>query len=392
VITGQRVVARRLAVAAAVIAIVLGARAVLEEGRLRALLGEERRRLQAVLDTVPAGIVFVEAETDRVLVNAWAARLLGSPVIPDAGRAQFLGRLLDHQGRALRLEAFPSSRALRGETVEAVDLLFVRPDGSHMPIRENVGPLHDARGRVTAAVAVFTDVTAQKQLERERGEWTSVITHDLRQPVTVILGYAAVLQGHLERSEAHGDERRAAEHILTSAQNLNRMISDLLDVSRIESRRLTIKRQRTDLSTLVREVLDRTQLVTAGHPVQLVVRESIPPLALDPERIEQVLGNLLSNAAKYSDPDSPIRLAIERRGAVVEVAVSNSGPGIAPDELPRLFERFYRTQEALEERRPGIGLGLYIAKGLVEAHGGRIWVESVPGQITTFGFTLPVPS
>jgi signal transduction histidine kinase len=391
VITIQRAITRRLAVAAAAFAIVLGARAVLEGGGLRALLGEERRRLQVLLDTAPVGIVFVEAETDRVLVNAWATRLFGSPVIPGAGRAQYLGRLLDPQGRPIPLEALPSSRALGGETVEAADLLFVRPDGSHMPIRENVGPLYDARGRVTAAIAVFTDITAQKQLERERSEWTSVITHDLRQPITVILGYAAVLHSHLEGPEAHGDDRRAAEHILTSAQNLNRMISDLLDVSRIESRRLTIQRRSTDLPALMREVLDRTQQVTAGHPVQLDARDAIPLLELDPERIEQVLGNLLSNAAKYSAPGAPIGLSIERRGDAVQVAVSNTGPGIASDEVPRLFERFYRTREAQAERRPGIGLGLYIAKGLVEAHDGRIWVESVPGQITTFCFTLPLP-
>jgi signal transduction histidine kinase len=219
-----------------------------------------------------------------------------------------------------------------------------------------------------------------------------VIAHDLRQPVTVIHGYAAVLQGHLERSDSHGEDRRAAEHILISAQNLNRMISDLLDVSRIESRRLTIQPRSTDLPALMREVLDRTQQVTAGHPVQLEARDAIPLLELDPERIEQVLGNLLSNAAKYSNPDAPIGLSIERRGAAVEVAVRNTGPGIASDAVPRLFERFYRTREAQTERRPGIGLGLYIAKGLVEAHGGRIWVESVPGQITTFRFSLPVPS
>jgi signal transduction histidine kinase len=113
-------------------------------------------------------------------------------------------------------------------------------------------------------------------------------------------------------------------------------------------------------------------------------------LEVDPARIEQVLGNLLSNAAKYSTLDSPIGLTIERRGAAVEVAVSNAGPGIAPDEVPRLFERFYRTRGAQAGERPGVGLGLYITKGLVEAHGGRIWVESAPGETTTFWFTLPI--
>jgi signal transduction histidine kinase len=245
---------------------------------------------------------------------------------------------------------------------------------------------------VTGAVIVVEDVTAQKQLERERTEWTAVITHDLRQPVTIILGYAELLHRHLERLGAPDDDQRAADHILTSAQNLSRMVGDLLDVSRIESRRLTIRRQRTEFLPLVFEVLDRTQPVTAGHPIQLHVREPISPLEVDPARIEQVLGNLLSNAAKYGEPEAPIGLVVERRGAMVDVAVSNTGPGIVPDDVARIFERFYRTPEAQVEGRPGVGLGLYIAKGLVEAHGGRIWVESVPGEITTFHFTLPVTS
>jgi PAS domain S-box-containing protein len=366
--------------------------AVLEESRLRALLAEERGRLQTVLDTAPVGIIFVEADTDRVLANAWATRVFGRPIVPEEGRAQYAQYLLDPQGQPVPLEALPSSRALRGETAQTVDLLFVRPDGSRVPLREIAAPLYDARGRVTAAGVVVEDVTAQKQLERERTEWTSVITHDMRQPVTIVLGYAELLHRRLERSGGPDDDRRAAEHILTSAQNLDRMIGDLLDVSRIESRRLTIRRQRTELPALVREVLERTQRVTVGHRVHLEVRDAIPPVEVDPARIEQVLGNLLSNAAKYSEPDAPIGLVVERREATVEVAVSNSGPGIASDEVPRLFQRFYRTREAEVERRPGIGLGLYIAKGLVDAHGGRIWAESVPGQLTTFRFTLPVPS
>jgi signal transduction histidine kinase len=213
----------------------------------------------------------------------------------------------------------------------------------------------------------------------------------MRQPIAIIHGYAALLLQALERAGTQRDHRQAAEYILSEARNLNRMIADLLDVSGIESRRLAIQLERTDLPSLIRGVLDRTQGVTAGHRVHLEVRGTIPPLALDPARIEQVLGNLLSNAAKYSEAAAPIGLGVERRATAVEVAVRNVGPGIAPDELSQLFQRFYRTREARVQGRPGIGLGLYIARGLVKAHGGRIWAESVPGQITTFRFTLPVP-
>jgi signal transduction histidine kinase len=130
--------------------------------------------------------------------------------------------------------------------------------------------------------------------------------------------------------------------------------------------------------------------VTEGHSVRIQTTKPIPPIELDPVRIEQVLSNLLSNAAKYSAPDSDILLTVEPRGAAVRVAVTNRGPGIGPDELPKLFSRFYRTREAEQGGVAGIGLGLYISKGLVEAHGGTISAESIPGNTTTFAFTLPV--
>jgi signal transduction histidine kinase len=147
-----------------------------------------------------------------------------------------------------------------------------------------------------------------------------------------------------------------------------------------------------DLVALVRAVVERTAALTQGHPVRVDVAGEIPPLELDPERIEQILDNLLSNAAKYSYPTTEIVVEIERCGAAVEVSVTNQGDGIAPEELPRLFRRFYRTVEARAGQVAGVGLGLYITKGLVEAHGGRIWAESTPGQTTTFRFTLPTRS
>ncbi|WP_437329430.1 sensor histidine kinase [Sorangium sp. So ce381] len=136
--------------------------------------------------------------------------------------------------------------------------------------------------------------------------------------------------------------------------------------------------------------MERTADATKGHRVDVEVLDGVPPLWADPGRLEQVLTNLLSNAAKYGAPGTPIRIGVERRSGEVLVAVENEGKGIAPDELPRLFARYYRTSEAKAGGAAGLGLGLYIVRGLVEAHGGRIWAESEPGK-ATFRFTLPCP-
>jgi signal transduction histidine kinase len=168
------------------------------------------------------------------------------------------------------------------------------------------------------------------------------------------------------------------------------MIGDLLDVSRIQAPRLELQRQITDVGGLVCDVVSRMATLVSDHPIRLETAEAIPASCVDPARIERVLSDLLSNAAKYSYPDNEILVNVARRYAVVEVSLTNEGVGVPPDELPKLFSRYYRTEVSRNGKAGGLGLGLYISKDLVEGHGGRIWVESVPGKKTTFCFTIPI--
>jgi signal transduction histidine kinase len=272
----------------------------------------------------------------------------------------------------------------------AEEELLARPDGSRVPVLVSTAPVRGRWGEVIGAVVTFEDITPLKELERHREEWTSVIAHDLRQPVTVIHARADLLQRRLQRQVSPEELSKHLEHIRTAARSLNTMIGDLLDVSRIEARRLSLELQTVDLPALVQQVMDRAADATQGHPVEVQVDGDIPLIEVDPGRVEQILGNLLSNAAKYSDRGTEILVKVERRDGVIQVAVTNRGKGIPSEEIPRLFTRFHRTEWANEERITGLGLGLYISKGLVEAHGGQIWAESIPGQTTTFSFTLPI--
>jgi signal transduction histidine kinase len=223
----------------------------------------------------------------------------------------------------------------------------------------------------------------------EREEWIAMIAHDLRAPVTVITADADRLRSRLAQNGSPG-ELGSVEHILASASVLKQMIADLLDVSRIEARHLTLHRQPSNLPSLVRAVVERNATTLKTHHVRIIERGSIPLVEIDPIRVEQVLTNLLSNAAKYGYSDTEIFVVMERHDRYVQVSVVNRGEGIPADEIPRIFARFYRTREARAGPAAGIGLGLTIAKGLVEAHGGRIWAESVPAQSTTFHFTVPL--
>lgn len=231
---------------------------------------------------------------------------------------------------------------------------------------------------------------AHKELEQLRTEWTSMIAHDLRQPTTIILGYAGVLGREIAKQPRSEEETKAIEHVQAAARNLRKMIGDLLDVSLLAAGRLSIQREPVDLLALIKTVIERTTAIMGDHQIQLVVTGDIPRLDVDPARIEEVLTNLLSNAARYSFPQSRVTIEVARRDDEAEVSVTNRGPGIPAAEISQLFSRFYRTPEIRAGPVRGLGLGLYISKGIVEAHGGKIRVESTPGETTTFRFTLPL--
>ncbi len=362
--------------------------ATIRDVRERRRAEAERARLQDILDSSINPIIYVDAATDHVRANPAAEHLFGHPFIPEAGRAQYSGQMRDPEGRLVSFPDLPTSRIFRGETPVRQEYLVVRPDGSRVPVVENAAPIRLPNGEITGTVMVFQDISRLKELERSREEWTLAIAHDLRQPMTVIVGYADRLahSRKLKLSQAHA----FADHIFASSLQLNRMIVDLLNASRIETKRLTLERRPIDLTKLVRSVVERAAALTAGHDVSVTSSDTLPIVSVDPNRIEQVLTNLLSNAAKYGAPGSRIEVHLSTRETVVEVAVTNQGQGIPPEELPAVFSRFYRAKPAAIRGTEGLGLGLYIAKGLVEAHGGRIRVESVPGATTTFRFTLPI--
>lgn len=362
-----------------------------EREHLLRQLAAERSWLRTVIDCSPTGILLFEGpEGAHVSGNRRAEDLLGRSIRPDGGFEQFMDLIAGPDGESLPAPQSAIRRALAGESVTSEERLIRRSDGRIVPILVSAGPIKDAEGKILGAVLAFEDTSVLKDFEQRREEWISVIAHDLRQPVTVIDGYASMLS---RSADQPADRTRLwIGRIRQSATRLQRMIGDLLDVSRIEARRFELIRKEIDLVQLAREVSDQVMAAAPDHPIRLETDERQLLLVADAARLEQVLMNLLSNAVKYGYPNTEVRVSVARVAGEARVSVSNWGDGIAPDELPTLFARFKRTHQAQEKQVRGIGLGLYIAKGLVEAHGGRIWAESTPGQTTVFHFTLPVMS
>jgi PAS domain S-box-containing protein len=353
--------------------------------RLAERVRVQRAWLETVIASSPAALVLVEDPLGkRISGNRATEELFGGP-LPDGGVAQWAQRVRPVRGAPPFGEQRPILRALRGETVRGQEVVGMSPEGREIPCLVSAAPVLDEEGRLQGAVAVYEDIRALKELERLRIEWTAIVAHDLRQPVQTIGMQASLL--------AKADPAHAAQlsRIQRATEQLKRMIADLLDLSRLDVRELPLSLETVDVPALAREVVARMGDESVDRPVRVESGPDVPAIRADPLRVEEVLANLLSNAVKYGSPGTAIEVSIEVEAEDLVVSVANEGSEIAPEDVPQLFERFRRAKGASESPVRGVGLGLYIARGLVEAHGGHMWVESASGR-TTFRFALPLRS
>ena len=368
---------------------------ILPDGRWQAFVRDitERKRVEleresalkwlwTVVEQCPVGITLVmDRAGTKTMTNLHGQRLFGRTFSRDTETAEYATLVRTPDGRPLSLPDMPSQRAMKGEVVPPVELLLCRPDGRQIPSLVNAAALVDAQGEVQGAVVVFEDITPHKELERLRSEWSSIVAHDLRQPLNAIAVHAQLIAMGAPALEA--PLRRISQAVV----RLNRMVQDLLDLSQLEARRLALTQENVDLVSLVARSVDAVVPQVTGRPLEMRVYGEAPFATVDPDRIAQVLENLLSNAIKYGAGGTPIVVEIDTTSVDIVVSVTNEGPGIDPTELPHLFNRFYRVEGGT--RMKGVGLGLYIARELIEAHGGHMAAESTPGEKTTFRFTLP---
>jgi len=341
------------------------------------------RWFRATFENSPIGLLLVRAtEPHRVEANPRANAIFGRAI---ERMADYEDLVFDASGASVPLHQFPSQRALRGEPSGWDEYIVRKPTGESVSVLWGAAPIVEESGRIEGAVVTLHDITPVKELERLRAEWSSVVAHDLRQPLSTILLHTEALL----RTVTEAGVRKNVDRIQTAAKRLERMTGDLMDLSRLEARRLELAPRKLDLAALVQGLIEQTQAEAPDRTIDLHTRGELREVTADPDRMAQVLENLLSNAVKYGDARAPIVVEIEGAPETVSVAVTNSGPGIAAEDIPRLFQRFQRTNGG---RKPGVksvGLGLYITRELVEAHGGQISVTSIPGATTTFRFTVP---
>lgn len=362
------------------------------EDQRRALsdqVAQQKRQLDTVVAAMADGLVVFGPNAEILRTNATADRLLGlSPSqrrLPAADRARLLHEKAA-DGSEVPADARPLARALRGETVTGeVVILDGPPPRERRWVSQSQVPIRGSDGKVTMVVASLTDVTRLHELQEERDDLLRMISHDLRTPLSALLLQAQMLQRSLDPKD--GNLKRL-DIIITNAQRLATMIRDLVEMVRLESGQVEMVRRQLDLEAFTTTLMQRLAGTLQTERVRLDFEPELPPLTADPDRLERVLVNLVSNALKYSRPPTEVVVRARREDESLCIDVIDQGAGISPHELPHLFERFFRTQNTRQQE--GLGLGLYITAMLVRAHGGTIDVQSQLGQGSVFRVRLPL--
>jgi len=346
--------------------------------------------VEAILASMTEGLLIVDAASRIVSLNPPARAMFGL-----GGASIILGHPLDREqwgqwplgARSVAEALSPILDALRrGEALQDIEV-EVRSGGMRA-LSFSSAPLFDTAGQLAGGIIVFRDVTNQRDVARLKDELLSIASHDLRTPVTIVKAQAQLMQRALQRGVATPATLAArADLIVEQTDRLARMLNLLLDLSRVEAGRLDLSPEYIDLAELVTRVVAGVQTLSTSHRLEVQAPARIEGI-WDTARLEQVVQNLLTNAIKYAPDGGPITVAVEGDDETATVSVRDEGLGIPAEELPRLFERFYRVEgtRSLE----GNGLGLHICQAIVSAHGGRIWATSDgPGRGSTFWFTLP---
>lgn len=342
--------------------------------------------LDAIVAALPVGLVVLDASGKAARVNDVAVEILGLEdrdlaLTPAERWARCRPARAD--GSPLGSADHPAVRALAGETVRGEVVRIERRGGGRAWIAASAAPIRSPDGHGRGAVLTIVDVTQLRGLEEERDTLIHTVSHDLRTPLHVIVSHAELLR-------RRGDEeaRHRADAILASAGRMTRLVGDLVDAARLETGRVQLHLEAIDLARFLPAWRER---VTGALPMQRVrvsTPGTIPAVVADPARLDQILANLVSNALKYSPDDAAVDVELARAGKALRLSVRDRGPGIAPEDLPRVFDRYWRGRSTA--RAEGLGLGLFITRRLVEAHGWTIEAASALGEGSVFTVVVPL--
>lgn len=352
-------------------------------------LVKEQGRLAAIFQHSMEGILTVDSALRIIDFNPAMERLTGWHESEVLGRFYYeVLRPKDRQGNNVGLQGSPILQAFAGQSVVNREMMISARDGQRFDVSVTASCIRSSKGEPMNGILNVRDITHEREQEEERSTFISVISHELQTPIAIIKGYASTLA----RTDALLDAEALRSRLVAieeEADRLNKLVGNLLYASRIQAGGLLMELAPLDLSHLVRGVVRRLQAKSPDFTVTLDLPPNLPTVMADRDRIEEVLQNLLDNAIKYSPRQRNLIVACKATGDEVIASVSDAGMGISLRDQEHIFNRFHRVGDSMAHSMPGAGLGLYICRAIVEAHGGQIWVESTLHEGSTFSFSLP---
>ena len=346
---------------------------------------EEKEAFQSkLLDSIEDSILATDAEGRITYWGKGTAGLLGWEPEEVIGREA--ASVLFSKEYRKKVEAI--EQTLRSSRSWSGEITVSRRDGSTVPLLTQCTPVLDKEGKVIGAVAVGKDIAELKKVDRIKDEFIGMVSHELRTPLTVLLGAVKVARSPGLTVEELQELLGEAEH---GAESLTQILNNLIELSRYEAQRLNLTTSHLDIAQLIKEIVRKEKSHLKSHRFVFDIPEKLPTVEADQLRLKQVIYNLVNNAVKYSPKATEIRISVKQQNdKSLLISVSDQGIGIAKADQDKLFQSFQRL-EAAGEMAKGLGLGLLVCKRLVEAHGGKVWVESESGKGSTFRFTLPLP-
>lgn len=359
-----------------------------QNAQLYTQLSSEKQRMDAMLDSVADGILIFS--TDHVIERANPAfeSLYGLPVDKIVGKLYediVIFNRIDH-GESLK-KAEAGGWPLSPQATLYVEGEMIRTGETSIPVGITFAPLYSTEGKLMNIIASFRDISHFREAEEIKSTFVSVVSHELKTPVALIKGYV----GTLRRNDANWDREIVQDSLAViedEADRLSELINNLLDATRLEAGEFGINASDISIPILVNRVIERFKTQTTKHSFEMDFPEDCPIVLADEARITQVLDNLISNAIKYSPEGGKIRISGEVGVENVIISIQDEGPGIPMGDVPHIFDRFYRSEDA-QKNTAGAGLGLYLARAIIEAHGGSIWADPRSKNGARILFSIP---
>lgn len=366
--------------------------------KLQTQLSQESFKAEALINAMNEGVIVVDAGGKITLMNSAAAYMSGWSTASSIGldyHTPIKLALTAHDGTTQ--DSDPLQQAMTsGKPVASNEILMTSKDGKTMQLAITATAIPSENGGASGGILVMRDITTQKELERQKDEFISTASHEMRTPVAAIEGYLSLA---MNPKVATIDDR--ARTILQKAHDstghLGSLFRDLLSITKMEDGTKKLPREAVNLTDMVKSVVSDMQFVAASKKLSLTIAGAAPAgtatieqavyVMANPERLREVIMNLVENAIKYT-PAGSVTVATQSNGQEVSFSVTDTGPGIAPEDQPHLFEKFYRVAKTAQTVS-GTGLGLYLCRTVIESFGGHVTLSSTPGQGSTFGFVLP---